>query len=280
MNSQARSAKERSVAWNTWMGTAPASTSGCEEPFVKCNKAITQWHRDATLCWVWGKGIAVGQSQSSQHLCAHRQRAQPEPFLPPCSNRAVPWFIWQILNQQPDLLWRIWLVAVSIRGSGGAAVQGELHPNHPAPDLLTPQDHACPLTRQILVPFSASPTPLSGFWFSVDSRFLGSDSPFSLSKRGGIKHKLYFALNSLGIERDRTDLEQLQQDTFSKRIFSLLSWLLHSPKIFHIKKLEHRQHKKCQTTSGCPVQPRHNAIITPQHKQLEGRVKALFPTSI
>lgn len=86
MNSQARSAKERSVAWNTWMGTAPASTLGCEEPFVKCNKAITQWHRDATLGWVWGKGIAVGQSQSSQHLCAHRQREQPELFLPPCSS--------------------------------------------------------------------------------------------------------------------------------------------------------------------------------------------------
>lgn len=219
---------------------------------------------------LWGRAKAPNTSvptgsESSQSCSCHR---------------AAPWFIWQILNQQTDLLWRIWLVAVSIRGSGGAAAQGELHPNHPAPDLLTQQDHACPLTRQILVPFSASPTPLSGFWFSADSHFLGSDSPFSLSRRGGTKRKLYFTLNSLGTERDRTDLKQLQEDTFSKRIFSLLSWLLHSPKIFHIKELEHRQHKKCQTTSGTPVQPRHDAIITPWHEQLEGRVKARFPTSI
>lgn len=31
-----------------------------------------------------------------------------------------------------------------------------------APDLLTQQDRVCPLTQQILVPFSASPTLLSG----------------------------------------------------------------------------------------------------------------------
>lgn len=32
-----------------------------------------------------------------------------------------------------------------------------------APDLLTQQDRVCPLSQQILVPFSVSPTLLSGF---------------------------------------------------------------------------------------------------------------------
>lgn len=111
MNSQARSAKERSVAWNTWMGTAPASTLGCEEPFVKCNKAMAQWHRDATLGWVWGKGIAVGHSQSSQHLCAHRQREQPEPLLPPCSSSLI---YLANFKSAGGFTGTIWLVAVSI----------------------------------------------------------------------------------------------------------------------------------------------------------------------
>lgn len=105
------------------MGTAPASTLGCEEPFVSCNKALTQWHRGVR------EGHSGAEPKLPTPLCPQAESSQSHSSFRGCSSLI---YLANLPSAGGFTLENV-ISGISIPGSRGAAAQGELHPNHPAP---------------------------------------------------------------------------------------------------------------------------------------------------
>lgn len=119
-----------------------------------------------------------------------------------------PWAQWSMRKCKPHRQYSLQPYSASIRSA--------------ATFSLTQVVQICPLTLQILVPFSFSPTLPSVFWFSVDSHSLCLDYPSFLSR------KIFF----------KTSLK-LAQKCFLKNTPVSLHWQeysllkLHSPLSYH-----------------------------------------------